>query len=36
VHGIENDSTVPFIGESAKPSLEEEFLRMHLKKKLIN
>ncbi|KAK2405460.1 replication protein A 70 kDa DNA-binding subunit C [Trifolium repens] len=26
VHGIENESKVPLIGECAKPSLEEEFL----------
>jgi hypothetical protein len=34
VHGIEMDSAVPLIGESAKPTLEEEFLRMHQKKSL--
>jgi hypothetical protein len=28
------DSTVPLIGESAKPTPEEEFLRMHPKKTL--
>jgi hypothetical protein len=34
VHGIENESKVPLIGECAKPSLEEEFLCMHPKKTL--
>ncbi|KAK2397925.1 replication protein A 70 kDa DNA-binding subunit C [Trifolium repens] len=34
VHGIEVDSTVPLIGESAKPTPNEEFLRMHPKKTL--
>jgi hypothetical protein len=34
VHGIENESKVPLIGECAKPSLEEEFLCKHPKKTL--
>ncbi|WJX48939.1 hypothetical protein P8452_35436 [Trifolium repens] len=34
VHGIELDSAVPLIGESAKPTPDEEFLRMHPKKTL--
>jgi hypothetical protein len=34
VHGIELDSTVPSIGESAKPTPDEEFLQMHPKKTL--
>jgi hypothetical protein len=32
VHGIDSDSTVPLIGQPAKPSFEEEFLRMHARK----
>ncbi|MCH80240.1 replication factor A protein [Trifolium medium] len=32
VHGIENDAAVPMIGEWPKPSVEDEFLRMHPKK----
>lgn len=34
MHGIENESKVPLIGECAKPRLEEEFLCMHPKKTL--
>ncbi|GAU33293.1 hypothetical protein TSUD_279670 [Trifolium subterraneum] len=34
VHGIEIDGAVPMIGECVRSSLEEEFLRMHLKKSL--
>ncbi|KAK2414171.1 replication protein A 70 kDa DNA-binding subunit C [Trifolium repens] len=34
VHGIEVDATVPLIGESARPTPDEEFLRMHPKKTL--
>ncbi|MCH79355.1 replication factor A protein [Trifolium medium] len=34
VHGIEYDTTVPLIGGCAKPSLEEELLRLHPKKSL--
>ncbi|KAK2362598.1 replication protein A 70 kDa DNA-binding subunit C [Trifolium repens] len=29
VHGVELDSSVPLLGQHAKPSFEEEFLRMH-------
>ncbi|KAK2397209.1 replication protein A 70 kDa DNA-binding subunit C [Trifolium repens] len=32
VHGIELDSNVPVIGRGAKPSMDEEFLRMHSRK----
>ncbi|GAU50770.1 hypothetical protein TSUD_410670 [Trifolium subterraneum] len=34
IHGIDVDNVVPVIGGHAKPSLEEEFLRMHPKKKI--
>ncbi|GAU51524.1 hypothetical protein TSUD_413880 [Trifolium subterraneum] len=34
VHGIDVDNVVPVIGGHAKPSLEEEFLLMHPKKKI--
>ncbi|MCH94099.1 replication factor A protein, partial [Trifolium medium] len=34
VHGIEVETKVPVIGGSAKPSIDEEFLRMHPKKKV--
>jgi hypothetical protein len=29
VHGVELDSSVPLLGQHAKSSFEEEFLRMH-------
>jgi hypothetical protein len=29
VQGVELDSDVPLLGQPAKPSFEEEFLRMH-------
>jgi hypothetical protein len=32
VYGIENDIIVPLIGASAKPALDEYFLRVHKKK----
>jgi hypothetical protein len=32
VHGVELDSSVPLLGQPAKPSFEEEFLRMHPRK----
>jgi hypothetical protein len=32
VHGIELDSNVSIIGGGAKPSMDEEFLRMHSRK----
>jgi hypothetical protein len=34
VFGIENISVVPIIGQTAKPSADEEFLRMHPKKSI--
>jgi hypothetical protein len=34
VHGIEVDATVPLIEESARPTPDEEFLRMHPEKTL--
>jgi hypothetical protein len=34
LHGIDVDSNVHLIGGSAKPPLDEEFLRMHPKKKI--
>ncbi|KAK2444013.1 replication protein A 70 kDa DNA-binding subunit C [Trifolium repens] len=34
VHGIESETTVPLIGEAGKPSVEEEFLRIHPKKSI--
>ncbi|KAK2447592.1 replication protein A 70 kDa DNA-binding subunit C [Trifolium repens] len=34
VHGIENISSVPIIGQTSKPSVDEEFLRMHPKKSI--
>ncbi|MCH80684.1 replication factor A protein [Trifolium medium] len=36
VHGIEVDTAVPLIGGRARPSPDEEFLRMHLKKNLLS
>ncbi|KAK2413753.1 replication protein A 70 kDa DNA-binding subunit C [Trifolium repens] len=35
VHGFELDSSVPLIGQPAKPSFEEEFLRMHPKMNIV-
>jgi hypothetical protein len=34
VHGIETDSVVPLIGQSAKPPIDEEFLRTYPKRTL--
>ncbi|MCI09325.1 replication factor A protein, partial [Trifolium medium] len=34
LHGVDLDAPVPLIGGSAKPSLDEEFLRMYPKKKI--
>jgi hypothetical protein len=36
VYGIENDIIVPLIGASAKPALDEYFLRVHKKKQLLS
>jgi hypothetical protein len=34
LHGIDMESLIPVIGGRAKPTMEEEFLRMHPKKKV--
>jgi hypothetical protein len=34
LHGIDVDSFVPVIGGRAKPAMDEEFLRIHPKKKI--